>query len=222
MSLSFGLTSGEENVFAVDTWNWDDVCFAGLLCHYWYIFLDKKIPGNSLGVVGRKVLFDQLVFSPVNLAACLIAAGIIEASTKREIVKDIREKGTYISNAHKWWVCNVLSARCIHRPALVHGRVGGVAASAVFQLLLTANKVQSVVRQRHISWLWHVHFSRQIQRLKIDTAARKPKFKHGLPVLINQKLQAHLGPQPQLWHGRWLKQADDSSIPHLLFWQVHH
>jgi len=77
MSLSFGLTSG-------------------LLCHYWYIFLDKKIPGNSLGVVGRKVLFDQLVFSPVNLAACLIAAGIIEASTKREIVKDIREKGLHL------------------------------------------------------------------------------------------------------------------------------
>ena len=58
--------------------------------------MDKKIPGNSLGVVGRKVLFDQLVFSPVNLAACLIAAGIIEASTKREIVKDIREKGSSV------------------------------------------------------------------------------------------------------------------------------
>lgn len=75
MSVSFGLTSG-------------------FLCHYWYNFLDKKIPGKSISIVARKIIYDQILFSPFLIVACLVVAGIIEASTKEEIIRDIQTSGT--------------------------------------------------------------------------------------------------------------------------------
>ncbi|KFM71093.1 Mpv17-like protein 2, partial [Stegodyphus mimosarum] len=39
----------------------------GVLSHYWYIIIDIFIPGSSLKCVIKKVLYDQILFSPVNL-----------------------------------------------------------------------------------------------------------------------------------------------------------
>ena len=78
MSLSFGLTSG-------------------FLCHYWYNFLDKKIPGKTIGIVTRKIIYDQLLFSPILIVACLGVAGLIEASSRQKILTDIKEKGKCLS-----------------------------------------------------------------------------------------------------------------------------
>jgi len=75
MSTSFGLTSG-------------------FLCHYWYIFLDRSVVGGTgLSLVARKVVYDQLIFSPVCIAACLLAAGIVEGSSSRAIASDVVVKG---------------------------------------------------------------------------------------------------------------------------------
>jgi len=84
MGVSFGLTSG-------------------FFCHYWYNFLDKKIPGKSIGIVARKIIYDQLLFSPFLIVACLAVAGIIEASSKENILKDIKEKGTRLYLA-EWFI----------------------------------------------------------------------------------------------------------------------
>lgn len=75
MSTSFGLTSG-------------------FLCHYWYIFLDRSVVGGTgLSLVARKVVYDQLIFSPVCIAACLVAAGVVEGSPSRAIASDVVVKG---------------------------------------------------------------------------------------------------------------------------------
>jgi len=84
MGVSFGLTSG-------------------FFCHYWYNFLDKKIPGKSIGIVARKIIYDQVLFSPFLIVACLAVAGIIEASSKQDIIKDIKEKGTRLYLA-EWFI----------------------------------------------------------------------------------------------------------------------
>lgn len=84
MGLSFGLTSG-------------------FLCHYWYLFLDKKIPGKSIGVVARKILYDQIFFSPICILACLVAAGLIESSNHQTILKELQDKGTKLYLA-EWFV----------------------------------------------------------------------------------------------------------------------
>lgn len=63
MSLSFGLTSG-------------------LLCHHWYNYLDTKLPGSGVKVVCRKILYDQLLFSPICIIACLSVASLIDGHTR--------------------------------------------------------------------------------------------------------------------------------------------
>ena len=76
MAVSFGLTSG-------------------FLCHFWYNFLDRKIPGNTIKVITRKIIWDQVVFSPILIVACLGVAGIIERNSITEIQTEIKEKGNF-------------------------------------------------------------------------------------------------------------------------------
>ena len=74
MAVSFGFTSG-------------------FLCHFWYKYLDQKIPGKSIKMITRKILWDQVFFSPILIVACLAVAGIIDKSTRSEIQSEIRDKG---------------------------------------------------------------------------------------------------------------------------------
>ncbi len=85
MSVSFGLTSG-------------------FLCHYWYNFLDRAVVGRGFAVIGRKIVYDQLLFSPVCLAACLIVAGAYEGSSRRQIASDVVHKGgnLYLAECLVW------------------------------------------------------------------------------------------------------------------------
>jgi len=62
MSTSFGLT-------------------AGVLCHFWYSFLDRSLPGKTLRVVIQKVAIDQVFFSPVCIAACLLVSQGLHSSS---------------------------------------------------------------------------------------------------------------------------------------------
>lgn len=74
MSTSFGLT-------------------AGVLCHYWYNFLDRLLPGRAVRTVAKKVIFDQVIFSPICISICLVIAGLLEGNHRQEIYKDLAEKG---------------------------------------------------------------------------------------------------------------------------------
>ena len=76
MAASFGLTSG-------------------FLCHFWYKYLDHKIPGNTIKIITRKILWDQIFFSPLLIVACLGVAGIIEKSTTTEIKNEVKDKGRH-------------------------------------------------------------------------------------------------------------------------------
>jgi len=59
MSTSFGITSG-------------------FLCHFWYNYLDKFLPGRGIKVVVQKIAWDQVMFSPICISACLLVAGKLE------------------------------------------------------------------------------------------------------------------------------------------------
>ena len=39
----------------------------GAMSHYWYIFLDRTLPGITAGAVAKKVLADMCIFGPVCL-----------------------------------------------------------------------------------------------------------------------------------------------------------
>lgn len=40
-------------------------CSWGPLLHYWYGWLDRKLVGKTMSVVGKKVLMDQIIASPI-------------------------------------------------------------------------------------------------------------------------------------------------------------
>jgi len=74
MSTAFGLTSG-------------------LLCHHWYHYLDRVVPGKGVRVVVQKIVLDQVLFSPVCIAACLLVAGKLERQTTSQLVNQTVQIG---------------------------------------------------------------------------------------------------------------------------------
>lgn len=64
----------------------------GIACHYWYRFIDARIPGRSLSIVLRKVFWDQIICSPIVISTFFITLGILEQTSKDKIVAEIKEK----------------------------------------------------------------------------------------------------------------------------------
>lgn len=75
MSTSFGLTSG-------------------VLCHFWYSYLDRVLPGKGLRVVVQKVAWDQVLFSPVCITACLLVSqGLRDSLTTSQFLGQTLQLG---------------------------------------------------------------------------------------------------------------------------------
>jgi protein Mpv17 len=70
----------------------------GFLAHYWYKVLDAK----NLSLL-QKILFSQLIYSPVCLATFFVTLGILNKSSKREMFDNFVEKGKRIYIA-EWMV----------------------------------------------------------------------------------------------------------------------
>lgn len=66
----------------------------GCLTHYWYIYLDRFMGrGRSQRLVLKKVLIDQIVFSPVNLVCYFATVGLLERRSLRYIAEEFKQKG---------------------------------------------------------------------------------------------------------------------------------
>jgi len=52
----------------------------GVVCHYWYHYLDSKFPGRTLRIVLKKLLVDQLFFSPFLIVIFFGTVGLLEHS----------------------------------------------------------------------------------------------------------------------------------------------
>lgn len=74
----------------------------GVLSHYWYILVDVFIPGSSLKCVIKKVLYDQILFSPVNLTVYFGTVAVLEGSMKH-LKEELLEKGSKIYTA-EWLI----------------------------------------------------------------------------------------------------------------------
>jgi len=74
MSTAFGLTSG-------------------FLCHFWYKYLDSILPGRGLKIVVTKIAWDQILFSPVCIVACLLVAGRLENKSSEHLVSQTVQLG---------------------------------------------------------------------------------------------------------------------------------
>merc|ERR1712179_22087 len=74
----------------------------GVLCHHWYKMLDSKLPGRSLNIVWKKLLVDQLLFSPVCLTVFFITLGIFQGGNFEEFKINLQTKGLHLYFAE--WV----------------------------------------------------------------------------------------------------------------------
>jgi len=83
MSTSFGLTSG-------------------FLCHFWYKHLDKVLPGHGVRTVVTKIAWDQIIFSPVCIAACLVVAARLENKSSERLLAETVQLGSRLYLAE--WV----------------------------------------------------------------------------------------------------------------------
>ena len=68
---------------------------AGVLCHFWYNHLDKMYSAGhrQIKVVAKKILCDQIIFSPICIVACLIAACVLNGRDKENMYKEVYHKG---------------------------------------------------------------------------------------------------------------------------------
>lgn len=64
----------------------------GVVCHYWYKWLDRRIPGRTLGIVMKKVFLDQMICSPIVISTFFVTLGVLENSSRDEMVQEIKDK----------------------------------------------------------------------------------------------------------------------------------
>lgn len=83
----------------------------GILCHYWYIWLDRFMPGRTLRIVAKKVIVDQLILSPVQICLFFATVGALEGNKAQEIGKEILQKGhrLYFAEWFVWPIAQVIN-----------------------------------------------------------------------------------------------------------------
>lgn len=109
VSMGFsGVGDITEQMFEIrtkyqDIWNWRRTVKltltglpVGLVCHYWYIFLDKRFYQNTHSVIAKKVLLSQLVFSPVCILVFFGTLGCIDRASWAEVKNNLATKGKRI------------------------------------------------------------------------------------------------------------------------------
>lgn len=75
----------------------------GVICHLWYNFLDKRLPGRTIKRVAQKVVIDQILFSPVCISIFFITLGVLEKSKVSTVKAEIIQKG-WLLYAAEWMI----------------------------------------------------------------------------------------------------------------------
>ena len=76
----------------------------GIVCHYWYKYLDATLPGRTVNVVLKKVFIDQLICSPLCITMFFLSLAILENSSWSELKSEITSKAhrLYIAEWVVW------------------------------------------------------------------------------------------------------------------------
>lgn len=96
-----------EDLNAWDPWRTRKMTMSGvsvgLVCHFWYGFLDKQIMGNTIRAVAQKIIIDQIIGSPLSLTAFFITLTLLEGKSLHNF-RDIKEKAMklYIAEWVVW------------------------------------------------------------------------------------------------------------------------
>lgn len=75
----------------------------GVLCHHWYKVLDKFIIGKTFDMVVKKLLLDQLIFSPIMIVTFFGSIALFENDPYENFKQELREKFITLYRA-EWMV----------------------------------------------------------------------------------------------------------------------
>lgn len=77
----------------------------GVVTHYWYILLDKRLGVlRNAKTITTKILVDQILFSPINLAVYFSTIGIMERSSIARVKDELVEKGMEQIYVAEWLI----------------------------------------------------------------------------------------------------------------------
>lgn len=65
---------------------------AGVICHNWYIFLDKIIVGRTFDMVMKKLMLDQFICSPVIIMSFFATVAIFEEAPLQNFTEEVKDK----------------------------------------------------------------------------------------------------------------------------------
>lgn len=75
----------------------------GVLCHHWYKVLDKFIIGKTYDMVAKKLLLDQLIFSPIMIVTFFGSVALFEENPLQNFKEEMRSKFLTLYRA-EWMV----------------------------------------------------------------------------------------------------------------------
>lgn len=64
----------------------------GFFSHYWYLFLEKKIPTQNIRSVAKKIVLDQLIGTPIGISTLLITLCLLQRKSMREFKDDMKHR----------------------------------------------------------------------------------------------------------------------------------
>lgn len=104
--------SHEDQLPVADKFNWTRTLHmsaagltTGVVTHYWYILLDKRLGVlRNAKTITTKILVDQILFSPVNLAVYFSTIGVMERSSVARVRDELLEKGMEQIYVAEWLI----------------------------------------------------------------------------------------------------------------------
>ncbi|OXA60693.1 hypothetical protein Fcan01_05962 [Folsomia candida] len=64
----------------------------GTVCHFWYNWLDKFLPGRTFSIALKKMLLDQIICSPITIGTFFVTLAVVEKSSADEFRDELRSK----------------------------------------------------------------------------------------------------------------------------------
>jgi len=64
----------------------------GGVCHFWYLWLDRFLPGRTFSIALKKMLLDQIICSPVTIGTFFVTLAVVERSSADEFLEELRSK----------------------------------------------------------------------------------------------------------------------------------
>ena len=102
---SSGLGDFVEQMFEIiskNQANWDKIrtlklsatgLTLGVICHYWYIYLDRRFVGPGFVNVLKKMIYTQFINSPICILTFFMTFGILSQWSKEQALEHTIEKG---------------------------------------------------------------------------------------------------------------------------------